>query len=153
MSGKITKTNKTKQVLQLVAEGGTSYNPLAAAGLMAVNPRREIVSEATPEPFSETFSNADEAEQLISVNLIAIVADELAPLALERFNACSCAKCRKALATHAIKAIAPRYVSCSTNDVYAKNSHSARRQRDFCRLLVARDMVRQIIRRKRLPFH
>ena len=148
-------SSKTPQVMRLV-EKEAEMNPAILAGKRAVPRRlrgREPLSKMINHDGPSTYYENEDVEV---VNIAELAIKLEAPEILDRFNACSCAKCVAIFTEKVSQRVPPRFARIERG---ANGSNNSARMSEIygrveqMRKVVMPEMIREIIGNKKRRFH
>ncbi len=142
---------KTPQVMKLV-ERVNGVNPVILAGKSQVPLQlrgREPLTRIMRRDLGEEF---DDTEDTVVVNITELAIESEAPVILDRFNACSCAKCVEIFSRMIAEKVPVRFARVNKNGRGAGNRELSERVEPM-RKIVLTEMIKVLIGSKKRCFH
>lgn len=135
------KTHKTPQLMKLLTGGSQVTNPI-----LDENFKEEIIrSRENPVPVTPVPSDDGGTE----INITSELISQWLPLAMKRFNVCTCGRCTAEATVEAFDKIRPIIVKVKS-DLDLQRAQEIKLDKEQSVLM---QLIRLIIPRKKLPRH
>ena len=138
-------THKTDAVMKLITGKNTATNPIIDNEFKQSVIEMHTNTGKAPKRSGSRSKQSDDTEICVSSELIT----ELLPIALKRFNCCTCDRCFAEAMTDALDAVP--YLSCKVRTPQDKKKADEMRKK--YKRSVTNEMVKLAIDRRRLPKH